>query len=411
MAEASREATAKWLSIVGIGEDGLHGIGAVARRAIEEAEIVFGGARHLDLARDAIKGETRSWSSPFDAAMLDVVAQRGRKVCVLASGDPFWHGVGVTIARRIPAAEFSVYPSPSSFSLAAGRLGWAVQDVETVSAHGRPVETIRPLLHDGTRIIALTSDGDGPAAIAPVLIDAGFSASRIHVLEKIGGPDERLTSFIATEISGQRFDPLNVVAIEVNAGSDARPLAFGGGLPDDLFEHDGQITKSDIRAMTLAALQPCRGQLLWDVGAGSGSVAISWMLCHPSMRAIAIEAKAERADRIGRNAKTLGMPDLTIVVGDAPAALDGLPAPDAIFIGGGGSEPGVLDAALSALKPGGRLVANAVTLELEAMLIDLHARHGGELVRIALSRAEPVGSMTGWRPAMPITRWTWVKPR
>lgn len=411
MADAANQATGKWLSIVGIGEDGLAGIGAAARQAIGEAEFVFGGARHLELARPAISGEARIWPSPFDAAMLDVIALRGRDVCILASGDPFWHGAGVTIARRISPGEYTAYPAPSSFSLAAARLGWALQDIETVSLHGRAVERLRPLLHDGARIITLTSDGDGPAEIAGLLTRAGFGTSRLHVLEAMGGAAEKVSTIVAGEIGGRTFGPLNVVAIEVVAGEHCRPIAFGGGLPDDQFEHDGQITKSDVRAMTQAALQPCRGQLLWDVGAGSGSVAISWLLCHPSMRAVAIEARSDRADRIRRNAKNLGTPDLTIVEGEAPAALDGLPVPDAIFVGGGGSEPGVMDAAIAALKPGGRLVANAVTLEMEAVLLDLHARHGGELVRVALARAEPVGSMMGWRPAMPVTRWTWVKPR
>jgi len=410
MADATYQATAKWLSIVGIGEDGLGGIGAAARQAIGEAEFVFGGARHLELARPAITGEARVWPSPFDAAMLDVIALRGRNVCILASGDPFWHGAGATIARRMSSVEYTVYPAPSSFSLAAARLGWALQDVETVSLHGRAVERLRPILHDGARIIALTSDGDGPAEITGILTRAGFGTSRLHVLEAMGGAAEKVSTMVASEIGDRAFGPLNVVAIEVVAGEDSRPIAFGG-LPDDLFEHDGQITKSDVRAMALAALQPCRGQLLWDIGAGSGSVAISWLLCHPSMRAIAIEGRADRAGRIRRNAKNLGTPDLTIIEGAAPAALEGLPVPDAIFVGGGGSEPGVMDAAIAALKPGGRLVANAVTLEMEAVLLDLHARQGGELVQVALARAEPIGSMMGWRPAMPVTRWTWVKPR
>lgn len=411
MADATNQATAKWLSIVGIGEDGLAGIGAAARQAIGEAEFVFGGARHLELARPAIKGEARVWPSPFDAAMLDVIALRGRNVCILASGDPFWHGAGVTIARHISSVEYTAFPASSSFSLAAARLGWALQDVETVSLHGRAVERLRPLLHDLARIIALTSDGDGPAEIAGILTRAGFGTSRLRVLEAIGGAAEKVSTMVASEIGDRVFGPLNAVAIEIVAGEVSRPIAFGGGLPDDLFEHDGQITKSDVRAMTLAALQPCRGQLLWDIGAGSGSVAISWLLCHPSMRAIAIEGRTDRADRIRRNAKNLGTPDLTVIEGEAPAALDGLPVPDAVFVGGGGSEPGVMDAAIAALKPGGRLIANAVTLEMEAFLLGLHARQGGELVQIALARAEPIGSMMGWRPAMPVTRWTWVKPR
>ena len=407
--ESVVEATPKWLSIVGIGEDGLAGLGAGARRAITEAEFVFGGARHLDLAADAIDGEAKPWPSPFDATMAELVALRGRSVCVLASGDPFWNGVGATIARHIDADEYRVFPGPSAFSLAAARLGWALQDVETVSLHGRATSLIRPLLQHGARILALTSDGAAPDEIAGLLCSFGFGASRVHVLECLGGPSERIVPARVDELGQARFADLNIVAIEVRAGPDARTIPLAGALDDGLFEHDGQITKQEVRAVTLAALAPCRGELLWDVGAGSGSIAISWLLAHRSMRAIAVEKNADRAARIRRNADALGVPGLALVEGSAPGALGGLPTPDAVFIGGGGSGDGVTEAAMEALSPGGRMVANAVTLEMEAHLLALHARHGGTLTRIALSRAEPVGTMTGWRPAMPVTQWRWVK--
>lgn len=400
----------KWLTIVGIGEDGLAGLGEEARRHIAAAEIVFGGRRHLALAHAAIAGEARAWPSPFDAAMKDVVALRGRRICVLASGDPFCHGVGVTLARNVPIDEMRVLPAPSAFSLAASRLGWALQDIETVSLHGRPVELIRPLLHPGARILALTSDADGPAAVASLLAKDGFGASRLTVLEALGGPDERVRPAQAQEFDLANINPLNVLAIEVESSREARVLPLSPGMDDALFEHDGQITKREIRAVTLSALAPRRGELLWDIGAGAGSVAIEWMLRHPSMRAIAVEGVAERAARIARNASACGVPGLVVVEGNAPAALAGLPAPDAIFVGGGGSEAGVVDAAMAALKPGGRLVANAVTLEMEAVLLALQARHGGALLRLAVSRAVPVGSMQGWRAAMPVTQWTWEKP-
>jgi precorrin-6B C5,15-methyltransferase / cobalt-precorrin-6B C5,C15-methyltransferase len=398
-------ATGKWLAVVGIGEDGAEGLGPLARRLVEEAEFVFGGKRHLDLAGGLIRGEARPWPMPFDSAMEAVLRLRGRRVCVLASGDPFHFGVGATLARRVDAGEMLVVPAPSAFSLAASRLGWALQEVETVSLHGRPVELVLPLLHPGRRIIALTSDGERPRAVAELLVRKGFGASLIHVLEALGGAREQVSNFTAETMGEVAFDPLN----EVSAAKDAQivPLA---GLSDASFEHDGQITKREIRAVTLSALAPCRGELLWDIGAGSGSVAIAWMLAHPSMRAVAIEQDAARAERIRRNAIDLGVPGLEVVEGTAPAALEGLPAPDAVFIGGGGSDAGMADAAIAALKPGGRLVANAVTLEMEALLLGLHARLGGELTRIALSRAAPIGGMTGWRPAMPVTQWTWVKP-
>ncbi len=399
-----------WLTIVGIGEDGISGLGDEAKRAIKAAEFVFGGARHLELAAALIGGEARQWPKPFDAAMNAVTALAGRKVCVLASGNPFFHGVGTTLARVIPPEQIRAIPAPSSISLAAARMGWALQDVETVSLHGRPIDLIRPLLHPGARILALTSDGEAPAAIAAMLAELGFGPSRITVLEALGGPNERIRSTRAAFFDLENINSLNVLALEIESISQARILALTPGLADDLFEHDGQITKREVRALTLSALSPRRGEMLWDIGAGAGSVAIEWMLAHPSLRAIAIEADAERAARITRNAAAFGVPGLTIVHGAAPAALAGLETPDAIFIGGGGSDPGVLDAAIQALRPGGRLVANAVTLDMEALLIARHAALGGTLTRISVARAAPVGTMTGWKPAMPVTQWSWEKP-
>lgn len=408
--DMSTRATAKWLSIVGIGEDGVEGLGAGARRAVGEAEFVYGGARHLRLAKPLIAGAARPWPSPFDTAMADVLALAGQKVCVLASGDPFCHGVGATLARHVEPSAFEVFPAPSAFSLAAARLGWALQQVETVSLHGRSLAHIRPLLHEGTRILALTSDGTAPAALAALVAKEGFGASGLHVLEALGGPEENVLSFRADAVGERAFAKLNVVALEVQAGEGARVIPFAAGLDDDLFEHDGQITKREVRAVTLSSLWPRRGALLWDIGAGAGSIAISWMLTHPSLRAIAVEADAERAGRIERNAERLGVPGLVVVNGRAPGALARLPVPDAVFIGGGGSTPGVADGAVEALTPGGRLVANAVTMEMEAMLLALHSRHGGELTRLSVSRAAPVGGMRGWRTAMPVTQWTWRKP-
>jgi precorrin-6Y C5,15-methyltransferase (decarboxylating) len=400
----------RWLSIVGIGEDGVSGLGDIAKKKIRSAEIVFGGKRHLSLAKDLITGDARAWPSPFEQGIEAVLGLRGRSVCVLASGDPFLHGVGATLARHVDAAEMDVLPAPSAFSLAAARLGWPLHATATVSLHGKSLDLIRPELHPGRRIFALTSDSDGPAGLASLLSGAGFGKSRLTVLEALGGPDERITTEQASAFSLVGINPLNVVAIEVVADPDARILPLAPGLADDLFEHDGQITKREIRAATLSALAPRRGELLWDIGAGSGSVAIEWMLADPSMRAIAIEANPERAARIGRNAKACGVPGLEIVEGRAPAVLTGLAAPDAVFIGGGGSDNGILPAMVEALKPGGRLVANAVTLETEALLLAKHTELGGELIRIAVSRAAPVGSMRGWRPAMPVTQWSWVKP-
>ncbi|MEI9423164.1 precorrin-6y C5,15-methyltransferase (decarboxylating) subunit CbiE [Mesorhizobium sp. Cs1299R1N1] len=400
----------RWLTIVGIGEDGLAGLGDEAKRRIAEAEFIFGGKRHLALVASFARGKPRPWPVPFDAGMAEVLALAGRNVCVLASGDPFFHGVGATLARKVNPREMHVIPAPSAISLAAARLGWALQDIEIISLHSHPIDLIRPLLQPNARILALTSDGDAPAAIGRLLTELDFGTSRLTVLEALGGPKETLRSVRADAFNLENINPLNVLAIEIDSASQARVLPLTSGLADHLFEHDGQITKREIRAVTLSALAPRRGELLWDVGAGSGSIGIEWMLAHPSMRAIAIEADPVRAARIGHNAVACGVPGLVIVEGSAPKALARLEAPDAVFIGGGGSDAGVLTAAIKALRAGGRLVANAVTLEMEALLLAQHTKRGGDLTRIGISRASPVGSMRAWRPAMPVTQWSWVKP-
>ena len=399
----------RWLSIVGIGEDGIAGLSPVARDLIARAEIVFGGERHLQLASPLVRGAARPWPSPFGRAVDDVVAERPRQVCVLASGDPFHYGIGALLARRVAAEEILTVPAPSAFSLAAARLGWSLADTTLVALNGRSLDLIRPHLQPQARIFALTTDGDAPAALARLLADAGFGASRLTVLEALGGARERVRHATAAAFDVAEVDPLNTIAINVVASEGARIIARAPGLPDALFEHDGQITKRQVRALTLSALAPRRGERLWDIGAGAGSVAIEWMLADPSLRAIAVEARAERAGRIARNAAALGVPGLEIVHGQAPAALAGLATPDAIFIGGGGGEPGMLDQCATALRDGGRLVVNAVTLETETLLIARHAALGGDLTRIAIARAEPVGGKTGWHPTMPITQWSFVK--
>jgi precorrin-6Y C5,15-methyltransferase (decarboxylating) len=403
-------AASRWLSIVGIGEDGVAGLPATARTLISGAEIVFGGKRHLGLAAPLIRGAMRPWPSPFEGAIAEVLAQRGRQVCVVASGDPYLHGIGAVLARHVAPAETVVVPAPSAFSLAAARLGWALADCALVSLHGRELDRVRPHLQPGARVLALTSDGDGPAALAALLAATGFPASRLTVLEALGGPRERIRGATASAYDLGAVDPLNTVAIEVVATTSARVIARASGLPEALFEHDGQITKREVRAVTLSSLAPRRGELLWDIGAGAGSVAIEWMLADLSLRAIAIEARPERAARIGRNAASLGVPGLAVVQGAAPAVLAGLAPPDAIFIGGGAGHAGVLDAAAAALKSGGRLVVNAVTVETQALLLGQQHALGGELIRIAIERAEPLGGTQVWRPALPVTQWRWVKP-
>jgi precorrin-6Y C5,15-methyltransferase (decarboxylating) len=400
----------RWLSIVGIGEDGVESLSPVARRLISDADIVFGGKRHLELAGSLIRGAVRPWPSPFDRAVAEVMEQRGRQVCVLASGDPLFYGVGSLLTRQVDPGEMLVLPAPSAFNLAAARLGWSLPETTLLSLHGRALDLIRPHLHPGVRILVLTSDGNGPSAVAGLLCELGFGQSRLTVLEALGGPRERIRSARAAGFDLGAIDALNVVGLEIEAEPGARILARAAGLADELFENDGQITKREIRALTLSSLAPRRGELLWDVGAGSGSVAIEWLLADPSLRAIAIERQGDRAGRMARNASAFGVPNLEIVTGEAPAALAGLEAPHAVFVGGGASDVGLLDAVIRALRPGGRLVVNAVTLETEAALVMQHLATGGQLARIAVARASPVGGKSGWRPAMPVTQWVWTKP-
>jgi precorrin-6Y C5,15-methyltransferase (decarboxylating) len=400
----------RWLSIVGLGEDGVEGLSSVARQLIHSAELVVGGARHLELANDLIRGRRLAWPSPIADAFPEIEHFRGRPVVVLASGDPFYFGVGKQIAAFIPADEFICLPKPSAFSLAAARMGWPLQDVSLVTLHGRALNGIIRHLQPNARILALSWDGATPRKLSELLTTRHMGQTRMTVLEAMGGVRERVRHATASNFRIDEIHPLNTIAIEVVAEPDATIIPLAPGLDDDLFEHDGQLTKREIRAVTLSSLQPLRGQLLWDIGLGAGSVAIEWLLQHPSLRAIGIEANADRAGRAARNAAALGVPELEIVQGSAPQALAGLARPDAVFIGGGMMDDGVFEAAWSALKPGGRLVANAVSLETEARLAGYFRQFGGDLIRLQVTRADRVGTMSGWRPAMPVTQWRVRKP-
>jgi precorrin-6Y C5,15-methyltransferase (decarboxylating) len=399
----------RWLSILGIGEDGLDGLSPAARALLDRAELLVGGGRHLAFVPVGA-AERFAWPSPLTAAIPRILAWRGRRVVILASGDPFHFGVGATLARHVPADELACIPAPSAFSLAAARLGWAQQDCTMLSLHGRPMDAIAPHVQPGARILALTSDGSTPGLVADRLTQMGFGPSRIVVLEALGGPRETIRDASAARFDIATVDPLNTLAIEVVAGPGARPIPMAAGLPDDLFESDGQLTKCEVRAVTLSRLRPLRGQLLWDIGLGAGSVAIEWLLRDPANQAIGIEEDPTRAARAARNALALGVPRLSIVEGRAPEALVGIEAPDAVFLGGGASDDGVLDAAWLALRPGGRLVANAVSLETETLLATWFQRHGGDLIRISVDRITAIGAMHGWKPAMPVTQWSITKP-
>jgi precorrin-6B C5,15-methyltransferase / cobalt-precorrin-6B C5,C15-methyltransferase len=400
----------RWLSIVGIGEAGVEGLSSVAAQLIRSAELVVGGTRHLELASELIRGRRLAWPSPISDAFPEIERHRGRAVAILASGDPFHFGVGKQIAAFVQADEFICLPQPSAFSLAAARMGWPLQDVSLISLHGRALNGIIRHLQPGARILALSWDSATPRKLSELLTTNRMGQSRMTVLEAMGGARERMRHATASTFDLEEIQPLNTIAIEVVAEPEAIIIPLASGVDDDFFEHDGQLTKREVRAVTLSSLRPLQGQLLWDIGLGAGSVAIEWLLRHPSLRAIGIEARSDRAGRAARNAAALGVPELEIVQGRAPEALAALMRPDAVFIGGGMMDDGVFDAAWSALKSGGRLVANAVSLETEARLAGYFQHFGGDLIRLQLARADRVGAMAGWRPAMPVTQWRVRKP-
>jgi precorrin-6Y C5,15-methyltransferase (decarboxylating) len=400
----------QWLAILGMGEDGVEGLSPAARAAVERAVLVVGGTRHLRLAAGLIQGDRLSWPSPLSDAFPAILAQRGRNVALLASGDPYCYGVAGTLATVVPVAETVCIPVPSAFSLACARLGWAAQEVATLSACGRPLEAILPLLQPGRRILLLSADPGTPAALAKMLCHYGFDGSVLHLLEALGGEDERMRSTMALHPLPTNIAPLHLLGVEVVASPEARVIPRSPGLPDNFFEHNGQITKREIRAATIAALAPRAGEMLWDLGCGSGSVAIEWALAHPANQAIGIEQLADRADRARRNALTLGVPSVRIVTGTAPGALAGLPPPDVVFIGGGLQDPALLAAAWVALRAGGRMVVNAVTTESQARLFDAHRMYGGALTRLLVERLDTLGPHHVFRPAIAVTQWAATKP-
>lgn len=397
-----------WLTIVGIGEDGYSGLGKHARHALLAATRVYGSDRQLALLPRCVVAERLPWPSPFSVA--PVLMARGEPVCVLASGDPMFHGVGASLARQLPIDEMTILPAPSSCSLAAARLGWPLADCTLVSLVGKPLERLAAELYSGQRLLILSNDEHTPARVAQLLCEQGFGGSEITLFEHLGGPAERRQQAHARDWPATEVARLNLLAVACQADAGALRLPRMPGLPDSAFRHDGQITKRDVRAITLARLAPQPGELLWDVGAGSGSVGIEWMRSHPACRAIAVEAHQARQGYITHNRAALGVPGLHVVCGPAPQALEGLPAPDAVFIGGGVTVPGVLDTCWAQLKPGGRLVANAVTVQSEMALVAWRDRHGGELTRLQLAHAQPLGSFDSWRPALPVTLLEQVKP-
>jgi len=398
-----------WLSVVGIGDDGLASLSAPARALVEAGEVLVGSDRHLAMM-PGHPGQRVAWRKPLEATLDDLEAWRGRPVVVLASGDPMCFGVGELLARRFPLRELRILPAPSVISLVCARLGWSRVEVEAVSLHARPRSVLHRHLVPGARLVILSHDGETPDQIAALLAERGFDASRIWLFEHLGGAGERCTEATVAAWQPATFEALNTVAIACAAGPGATIRASVPGLPDDAFSSDGMLTKREVRAATLARLMPLGGQLLWDVGAGSGAIGIEWLRAVRRGRAVAIERDAGRCALIRRNAEALGTPELEVRQGTAPVCLTGLEAPDAVFVGGGITASGLLDACWQALRSGGRLVANVVSLEGERTLLAWQANHGGELVRIAVARVDRVGSYHGWRPAMPVTQLAASKP-
>jgi precorrin-6Y C5,15-methyltransferase (decarboxylating) len=397
-----------WLSIVGIGEDGLDGLSAAARERLSRAELIAGGRRHLALAA-ALGKPTLAWETPFAASIPKLLAHRGQRVVALCSGDPFWYGAGSVFAEAVPLAETTTIPAPSTFAWAAARLRWRLEETIALGLHARPIELLRPHLRTGARLIVLARDGATPAQIANYLDGVGFGPSRLTILEALGGPNERIRVATAAGFAIDDIKSPVALAIEAIAEPGATIIPRVAGLPDELFENDGQLTKREIRAVSLSTLAPRGGELLWDIGAGSGAIGIEWLLADPANRAIGIEAREDRLITARANAQSLGVPHFDLRLGTAPNALKDLPTPDAVFVGGGASRDGVLEIIWQALPPGGRLVVNSVTLETEALLIAWQARHGGALLRLSVERAGAVGGLTGWRAAMPVVQWSVTK--
>ena len=395
------------VTVVGLGADGWDGLAPASRVVVSAATVIIGGSRQLDLLPREISGRRVPLPSPLMPALTALLDQQDASgTVVLASGDPMLYGIGSTLVRLLGADHVTVLPHPSSVSLAAARLGWSLDDLEVITTVGRPLALVHPALQPGRRLLVLVSEPTAAADIRQLVCDRGFGASRLTVLADLGGPDE---SVYPTGDDDGPHSRLAIVAIECVSDPGTTPLPRTPGLPDETYNDlgpDGQLTKHEIRAIVLAALRPIPGQLLWDVGAGSGSVGIEWMRVHPASRAIAIEPRADRRERIAANASALGVPGLTIVPGSAPEALVDLPRPDAVFIGGGVTVDGVIAACWEALAVGGRLVANAVTIESEHVLVAWQARLGGTLTRVAVERAGALGGFTTWRPALPVVQWS-----
>jgi precorrin-6B C5,15-methyltransferase / cobalt-precorrin-6B C5,C15-methyltransferase len=403
----------KWLSIVGIGEDGLKGLNNTALSLINHAEIIVGGSRHLSMLPKEDLREKLTWKSPINNSIQEILQHRGKSICVLASGDPMCYGIGNTILRHIDISEITIIPAPSAFSLICSRLGWSLTEVETLSVCGRPPSLLQSYIYSGAKLLILSEGKNTPTIVADILTKRGFGGSKVTVLERMGGTQEKMIEGIAAswEEIGQKIEiaELNAIAVDCIPDAGVTGLSRLPGLPDNAYHHDGQLTKREVRAVTLSTLAPKAGELLWDVGAGCGSISIEWMRTHPRCRAIAIEQNSSRLQYIADNATALGTPNLQIIHGKSPEALQDLPQPDAIFIGGGITSEGLFDICWDILPIGGRLVANVVTIEGEQKLFAWRDQVGGELIRVAIQRAEPIGKFWGWKAIAPVTQWVVTK--
>jgi precorrin-6B C5,15-methyltransferase / cobalt-precorrin-6B C5,C15-methyltransferase len=408
----------QWLSVVGIGDDGLSGISPIALNLLEQAEIIVGGRRHLAMLPPTAEQTQLPWQTSFSKSIDQIIGLRGQRVCVLASGDPMCYGVGEVLQQAFrtegltPMNEMTIIPVPSAFSIACSRLGWPHHGIETVSLCGRDPHLINALIYPGAKILALSADHNTPEQVATILYQRGAGAVTMAVLEHLGGAKEQIISYLvkdwATGDVAEKPAALNTIAL--TCPDDLFGHSRLPGLADELYLHDGQLTKRAIRAVTLSSLAPCPGQLLWDVGAGNGSIAIEWLRSHPRNQAMAIEQHSQRLQNIMANAAALGVPNLQVIAGQAPHILTDLPDPDAIFIGGGLTTPGVFAACWEALKPGGTLVVNSVTVETEQWILRLQQEYGGTLDRLAVQKAEPVGKFLGWKALAPVTQWIVNKP-
>jgi precorrin-6Y C5,15-methyltransferase (decarboxylating) len=394
-----------WLTIIGIGEDGLSGLGTLAREVIDDAEFLFGGERHLAL----VGKKGLIWKSPLEDSFVELDQLQGKKVVVIATGDPMWFGIGATLGRRYGPDAIKVIPSSSAFSLVAARLTWPLNEIDCLTVHGRDLDRVRAFLMPGNKLIILTNDGNTPGQIAELLKDTGFGGSLLTVFSQMGGTDERRFEGTAIDLDHDAIPDLNTVAIECLADEGLILKARTPGLPDVVFEHDGQLTKREVRAITVSSLTPMPGQMLWDIGAGCGSIGIEWLRGTLNARAIAVERNMDRLGMINRNALALGVPELKVIFGEALTEIIGLPSPDAVFIGGGLTTDGLLEYCWQNLRPGGRLVANAVTFESERRLFEAREKLGGDLNKIEISRAQAMGDYTSWHGLMPVTQLKIIK--